>query len=219
MAAVSPSILGADFCHLADVMDIINHSEAELVHLDIMDGVFVPNISFGFPIIKQISGLSARPLDVHLMIVDPDRYITKCREAGAGWVSVHYEACIHLDRVLSHIRELDMKAGIVLNPHTPVSVLEYSLDKADFVLLMSVNPGFGGQEFISSTYRKIKELREMADRQGLKDLKIEVDGGINTENAARLVRAGADILVVGNAVFSSEDPAAVISAVKNSGVI
>lgn len=217
MAVVSPSILGADFCHLADVLDIINRSEAELVHLDVMDGEFVPNISFGFPIIKQISGISAKPLDVHLMITDPDRYINVCRDSGASWVSVHYEACTHLDRVLSHIRELGMKAGIVLNPHTPVSSLEYSLEKADFVLLMSVNPGFGGQKFIPSTYRKIEELREMASRQELTDLKIEVDGGINTENASRLVQAGADILVVGNAVFHSENPVAMISAIRNCG--
>jgi len=215
MAIVSPSILGADFCHLAEVIDIVNHSEAELIHLDVMDGVFVPNISFGFPVIKHISKISEKPLDVHLMIVDPDRYIETCREAGAGWVSVHYEACTHLDRVLSHIKELGMKAGIVLNPHTPVSVLEYSLENADFVLLMSVNPGFGGQKFIPSTYRKIKELRDMADRQGLKNLKIEVDGGVNAENAARLAEAGADILVAGNAVFASDDPAAVISAIRN----
>ncbi len=215
MAVVSPSILGADFCHLAEVIDIVNHSEAELIHLDVMDGVFVPNISFGFPVIKHISKISEKPLDVHLMIMDPDRYIETCKKSGAGWVSVHYEACTHLDRVLSHIKELGMKAGIVLNPHTPVSVLEYSLENADFVLLMSVNPGFGGQKFIPSTYRKIKELRAMADRQELKNLKIEVDGGVNTDNAARLTEAGADILVAGNAVFASDDPAAVISAIRN----
>lgn len=215
MTIVSPSILGADFCHLAEVVDIVNRSEAELIHLDVMDGVFVPNISFGFPVIKNISRISAKPLDVHLMIVDPDRYIAACKDAGAGWVSVHYEACTHLNRVLSHIKESGMKAGIVLNPHTPVSVLEYSIENADFVLLMSVNPGFGGQKFIPSTYRKIEELRKIADRQGLKNLKIEVDGGINTENAAVLAEAGADILVVGNAVFTADDPVSVISAIRN----
>lgn len=212
MVTVSPSILGADFGHLSQVIGTVNSSEAGLIHLDVMDGVFVPNISFGFPVIRHISALSRKPLDVHLMIVDPDRYIQQCRDAGASLVSVHYEACTHLNRVLSHIRELGMKAGVVLNPHTPVSVLEYSLQDADFVLLMSVNPGFGGQKFIPSTYRKIKDLRTLADRTGAGGLEIEIDGGVTVENAGPLADAGADILVAGSAVFKAEDPAAVISA-------
>jgi len=209
---VSPSILGVDFGHLSDAIEIINRSEAEFVHLDVMDGVFVPNISFGFPVIKSIAAISKKRLDAHLMIVNPDRYIQECKNTGCDMVSVHYEACTHLNRVLTGIRELKMKAGVVLNPHTPVSGLEYSVEYADFALLMSVNPGFGGQEFIPSTYRKIKELRRMADRLGLKDFHIEIDGGVNTENAARLVEAGADILVAGNSVFKSSDPEETIAS-------
>ena len=211
---LSPSILGVDFTELRKVLDILNDSEADFLHLDVMDGVFVPNISFGFPVMKSISSRTKKPVDAHLMIIDPDRYIERCEECGCSMVSVHYEACTHLDRVLSHIREHGMKPGIVLNPHTPVSVLEYSVEKADFVLLMSVNPGFGGQKFISSTYRKIEEVRKMTDRLGLKNFHIEIDGGVNPDNALKLIDAGADILVAGNAIFNSPNPAAMISLLK-----
>ncbi len=211
---ISPSILGVDFTELGKVLDIINESEADYIHLDVMDGVFVPNISFGFPIIKSISSHTRKPMDAHLMISDPDRYVERCAECGCSMVSVHYEACTHLDRILSHIREYGMKAGIALNPHTPASVLEYSIEKADFVLLMSVNPGFGGQKFISSTYRKIEEVRKMADRLGLKDFSIEIDGGVNSDNAGKLVDAGAGILVAGNAVFNAPNPSEMIRSLK-----
>ncbi|MBQ0006984.1 MAG: ribulose-phosphate 3-epimerase [Alistipes sp.] len=211
---ISPSILGVDFTELGKVLNIINESEADYIHLDVMDGVFVPNISFGFPVIKSISSHIGKPMDAHLMITDPDRYVERCAECGCSMVSVHYEACTHLDRILSHIREYGMKAGIALNPHTPASVLEYSIEKADFVLLMSVNPGFGGQKFISSTYRKIEEVRKMADRLGLKDFPIEIDGGVNSDNAGKLVNAGAGILVAGNAVFNAPNPSEMIRLLK-----
>jgi len=216
---ISPSILGVDFGHLADSVDMVNRSVAEYIHLDVMDGVFVPNISFGFPVIRSIADICKKKLDAHLMIIDPDRYIDRCSECGCSLVSVHYEACTHLDRVLSHIREKGMKAGVVLNPHTPVCSLEYTVEYADFCLLMSVNPGFGGQKFISSTYRKIEELRKMTDRLGLTQFQIEIDGGVSAGNAGRLVDAGADILVAGNAVFNSSDPIGMIEQIRNEGTI
>lgn len=216
---ISPSILGIDFGHLSDAVDIVNHSSADFIHLDVMDGVFVPNISFGFPVIKSISSISLKKLDTHLMIVNPERYIQKCKDSGCSMVSVHYEACTHLHRVLTQIKELGMTAGVVLNPHTPINGLEYSVEFADFVLLMSVNPGFGGQEFIPSTYRKIEELRRMTDRLGLKEFHIEIDGGVNEENASRLTNAGADILVAGNAVFNSDNPVDMIDRIKIAGTI
>lgn len=216
---ISPSILGIDFSHLSEAVDVVNRSVADFIHLDVMDGVFVPNISFGFPVIKSVSGISQKPLDAHLMIVDPDRYIDECSNSGCSMVSVHYEACTHLDRVLSHIRERGMRAGVVLNPHTPVSSLEFTVEYADFALLMSVNPGFGGQEFIHSTYRKIEDLRKITNRLGLHDFHIEVDGGVSHENALRLTEAGADILVAGNAVFHSSDPISSIEQIRNAGEI
>jgi len=216
---ISPSILGIDFGHLSDAVDIVNHSSADFIHLDVMDGVFVPNISFGFPVIKSISSISLKKLDTHLMIVNPERYIQKCKDSGCSMVSVHYEACTHLHSVLTQIKELGMTAGVVLNPHTPITGLEYSVEFADFVLLMSVNPGFGGQEFIPSTYRKIEELRRMTDRLGLKEFHIEIDGGVNEENASRLTNAGADILVAGNAVFNSDNPVDMIDRIKIAGTI
>lgn len=216
---ISPSILGVDFAHLSEAVDAVNRSVADFIHLDVMDGVFVPNISFGFPVIRSVAEISEKPLDAHLMIIDPDRYIDECFKSGCSMVSVHYEACTHLDRVLSHIREKGMKAGVVLNPHTPVSSLEYSVEYADFALLMSVNPGFGGQEFIPSTYRKIENLKKMTDRLGLRDFHIEIDGGVCRDNARKLAEAGADILVAGNAVFKSADPMAAIEQIRDAGEI
>lgn len=209
---VSPSILGTDFTRLGETVDLINASPAEMIHLDVMDGVFVPNISYGFPVITSIAKHSTKILDAHLMITDPDRYVNLCSEIGIRCLSVHYEVCTHLHRVLSHIREKDMKAGVALNPHTPVSALEYSLEYADYVLLMGVNPGFGGQKFIENTVHKTADLRKRIDSLGLK-VQIEIDGGVSESNAQILADAGADILVTGNAVFSSENPTKVIDAI------
>ncbi len=212
---IAPSVLSANFLNLKADLDMLENSKADLVHCDIMDGVFVPNISFGLPVLKAIRAGVSKPLDVHLMIVQPERYIAAFREAGADWLSVHYEASTHLHRTLAEIRQNGMKAGIVLNPHTPVSLLENSLESADFVLLMSVNPGFGGQRFIAETYAKIVRLKEMILQKNLNVL-IEVDGGVDTSNAASLFNAGADILVAGNAVFSHPNPADIIDSLKNS---
>ncbi|MBW7848179.1 MAG: ribulose-phosphate 3-epimerase [Bacteroidales bacterium] len=211
---VAPSLLSADFLNLRHDLDMIAESQADLIHCDIMDGVFVPNISFGMPVLRAIRRCATKPLDVHLMIVQPERYVRDFREAGADWLSVHYEASIHLHRTLSQIRKEGMKAGIVLNPHSPVSLLENSLEEADFVLLMSVNPGFGGQSFIPSTFEKISRLKEMILQKNLKIL-IEVDGGVGLDNAKALYNAGADILVAGNAVFSSKNPKETIAQIKN----
>ena len=210
---LSPSILAGDFTKLGDTIRMINESQADWIHLDVMDGVFVPNISFGFPVIKNIASIAKKPLDAHLMIVDPDRYIGKLHDMGVEYVSVHYEACNHLHRSLQNIQSMGMKAGVAINPHTPVSNLEYILEYADFVLIMSVNPGFGGQSFIENSLRKISELKEMITRKGLNTL-IEVDGGVSLKNAAALKEAGADIIVVGSAITSSPDPIKTITELK-----
>jgi len=210
---VSPSLLAADFGHLENEIRMINKSEADWLHLDIMDGVFVPNISFGFPVIKVAKKVSAKPLDVHLMIIDPDRYLNRFRDAGANNLIVQYEVCTHLNRTVTEIRNLEMKASVAINPHTPVSLLKNVLPYIDMVLIMTVNPGFGGQLFIMESYNKITELRKMIDEGGYNVL-IEVDGGIDTTNAARLIQSGANVLVAGNSVFSSADPVATIRKLK-----
>jgi ribulose-phosphate 3-epimerase len=210
---VSPSLLAADFGNLQKEVSMVNRSQADWIHLDIMDGVFVPNISFGFPVIEYIRNNAEKPLDIHLMIVDPDRYITRFHEAGASVLTVQYEACIHLHRTVSEIRTLGMKAGVALNPHTPVSFLKNILPYLDMVLIMTVNPGFGGQSFIMESYRKIAELKEMI-LNGSQSVLIEVDGGIDTTNARTLVEAGVNVLVAGNSVFSSRDPLETIRRLK-----
>jgi ribulose-phosphate 3-epimerase len=210
---LSPSLLAADFGNLARDVGIINNSQADWIHCDIMDGVFVPNISFGFPVIEHVKKNAAKPLDVHLMIVDPDRYLTRFRDAGADILTVQYEACNHLHRTVNEIRRLGMKAGVAVNPHTPVSLLAYTLQFIDMVLIMTVNPGFGAQTFIEESYNKIAELRKMIDTGGYKVL-IEVDGGIGTGNARKLVETGVNVLVAGNSVFSSPDPAETIRRLK-----
>ncbi len=211
---IAPSILTSDFTRLGETIDMLNSSQCDYIHLDVMDGVFVPNISFGFPVIRNIAKRAEKPLDVHLMIVDPDRYVSVLRDASPEYVTVHYEACTHLHRSLQNIRANGMKAGVVLNPHTPVSSLEYIVEYCDMIVLMSVNPGFGGQSFIESTYRKISETREMLLRVGSHAL-IEIDGGVNLTNAAALRDAGADVVVTGNAVFASEDPVATVELFKS----
>jgi ribulose-phosphate 3-epimerase len=210
---VSPSILTADFGNLEKEIRMLNSSLADWIHLDIMDGVYVPNISFGFPVITKVKQISEKPLDVHLMIVDPDRYLSDFRDAGADNLTVHFEACTHLQRTVTEIRSLGMRAGVALNPHTPVAMLKNILPYIDMVLIMTVNPGYGGQSFIMDSYNKIIELRKMIDRAG-HGVMIEVDGGIDTKNAAKLVKSGVDVLVAGNIVFSSEDPAGTIERLK-----
>jgi ribulose-phosphate 3-epimerase len=211
---VSPSILAADFGNLEDAIRLVNRSEADWIHCDIMDGVFVPNISFGFPVIEYVKKIAEKPLDVHLMIIDPDRYLTRWKETGADNLTVQYEACTHLHRTVTEIRRLGMKASIALNPHTPVSLLKNILPYIDMVLIMTVNPGFGGQSFIMESYNKIADLREMIDRSSY-DVLIEVDGGIDTGNARKLIETGVNVLVAGNSVFSSKDPAETIRRLKN----
>lgn len=202
---ISPSMLAADFVNLQADIEMINRSEADWLHCDVMDGSYVPNISFGFPVLKAVKRVCRKPLDVHFMIVHPERYIGMTAELGAMMMSVHYEAVTHLDRVVHEIREAGMKAGVVLNPATPVSVLEDIITEVDLVLLMSVNPGFGGQKFIENTISRVKRLRRLIDEAGSKAL-IEVDGGVNGETAPRLVAAGTDVLVSGSYVFQSPDP-------------
>ena len=211
---ISPSLLSADFSHLADDMDMLNRSEADWIHLDIMDGVFVPNISFGFPVLKHVSRLTRKPLDVHLMIVQPEKFIPEVKALGAHVMNVHYEACPHLHRVVQQIRDAGMQPAVTINPATPVSLLKDIVSDVYMVLVMGVNPGFGGQKFIEHTVDKVRELRELLNRTGSEAL-IEADGGVNLETGARLVEAGADILVVGNAIFSATDPMKAIWALKN----
>jgi ribulose-phosphate 3-epimerase len=210
---VSSSLLSADFGNLEKDILMVNSSQADWIHLDIMDGVFVPNLSFGFPVIESVKRFAKKPLDVHLMIVEPDRYLTRFYESGANILTVQYEACKHLNRTVTEIRKLGMKAGVALNPHTPVSLLKNILPYIDMVLIMTVNPGFGGQSFIGESYNKITELRGMIDK-GSFDVMIEVDGGIDTENASRLIQKGVNVLVAGNTIFGSKDPAGTILKLK-----
>lgn len=213
MKLIAPSLLSANFLQLESELEMLNQSEADWFHLDVMDGVFVPNISFGLPVIEAVHRVATKPLDVHLMIVQPERYIDAFAKAGADILTVHIEACTHLHRCLQQIRESGMKAGVVLNPHSPVSMLEDILPSCDLVLLMSVNPGFGGQKFIPETFQKIERLRMMIDNRGLSTL-IEVDGGVNLNNAKDLFNAGANVLVAGNAVFNANNPMEVIHNLK-----
>ena len=210
---VSPSLLAADFLNLKDEIEMINNSQADWLHMDIMDGVFVPNISFGFPVLEAVSKVCKKPLDVHFMIVHPEQYIEQTAKLGAMMMNVHYETCTHLHRTVQQIHAAGMKAGVTLNPSTPVSMLKDIIYDVDMVLLMSVNPGFGGQKFIENTIRKVKRLRKMIDDAGTHTL-IEIDGGVQGETAPRLVKAGADVLVSGSYVFKSADPHATIEALK-----
>jgi ribulose-phosphate 3-epimerase len=213
---VAPSILSADFGNLQRDIEMINKSEADWFHVDIMDGVFVPNISFGFPVMEALVKHANKPLDVHLMIVKPEEYIERFAKAGAGVITVHYEACTHLHRIVQSIHDAGCKACVALNPHTPVSLLTDILSDLDMVLIMSVNPGFGGQKFIPNTLNKIQELRSMASRVN-PGLLIEIDGGVSVHNIPEMVAAGADVFVAGNAVFSASSPVEMISSLKNAG--
>ncbi len=214
---VSPSLLSADFLHLERDIEMINNSDADWLHLDIMDGVFVPNISFGFPVMEAVAKVCKKPLDVHFMIVHPEQYIERTARLGAMLMNVHLEACTHLHRTIQEIHQAGMKAGVTLNPSTPVSALEDIIGDVDLVLLMSVNPGFGGQKFIPNTINKVSRLRELIARSGSKAL-IEVDGGVQNETAPRLVKAGADVLVSGSYIFGAENPTEVIKSLKNTAL-
>ena len=210
---ISPSILSADFAHLSKDMEMINRSEADWVHIDIMDGVFVPNISFGFPVLKFVAELTSKPLDVHLMIVQPEKFIPEVKALGADIMNVHYEACPHLHRVIQQIKEAGMKPAVTINPATPVALLQDIIQDVYMVLIMSVNPGFGGQKFIEHSLTKVRELRSLIDTTGSKAL-IQVDGGVNLETGAKLIEAGADVLVAGNAIFGATHPEEVIKQMK-----
>lgn len=216
MKALSVSMLSADFGRLNEEVELVNAGAADLFHLDIMDGRFVPNISYGFPVVKAIAAKARKPLDAHLMMVEPERYIESFHALGVAYLSVHYEACIHLNRTLQHIRSTGMKAGVAINPHTPASLLADSLHAADFILIMSVNPGFGGQAFIERSLHKIAALKNMIVREKAAAL-IEVDGGVATHNAGSLYAAGADILVAGNAIFGADDPLRAMAELKGAG--
>jgi ribulose-phosphate 3-epimerase len=210
---VSPSLLAADFGNINRDMEMINRSDADMIHLDVMDGVFVPNISFGFSVIEAVAKVSKKPLDVHLMVVHPEKWIDKLKSIGATYVNVHQEACVHLDRVIYAIHQAGMKAAVTLNPSTPVAMLEDVIADLDMVLLMSVNPGFGGQKFIPNTLAKVRRLRKMIAESGSKAI-IEIDGGVNAETGKQLAEAGADVLVAGSYVFGSQDPIGAISSLK-----
>ena len=213
MTIVSPSLLAADFLHLDNEIEMINRSEAEWLHLDVMDGLFVPNISFGFPVLEAVAKKCTKALDVHYMIVHPEQYIKQTAKLGAMMMNVHYETCTHLHRTIQEIHDAGMKAGVTLNPSTPVSVLEDIIKDVDMVLLMSVNPGFGGQKFIENTINKVKRLRKLIEEKGANTL-IEVDGGVQGETAPRLVAAGVDVLVSGSYVFKSATPEAIIHSLR-----
>lgn len=213
---ISPSLLSANFYNLEEDIQMINNSEADWLHIDVMDGVFVPNISFGFPVIESIQSKCNKPLDVHLMIVEPDKYVERFAKAGAAIINVHYEACTHLHRTIQNIKAQGVKAAVTLNPHTPVCLLEDIIADLDMVLLMSVNPGYGGQKFIPQTVEKVRALKAMIERKNLSTI-IEVDGGVNLQTGQELISAGADALVAGNFVFKSENPEETIAELKKLG--
>ena len=216
MAIIAPSLLTADFLKLGEEIDMINESEADWFHLDVMDGMFVPNISYGMPIISQIRARAKKICDVHLMVVEPQRYLEAFKKSGADYLTVHYETGYHLHRTLTSIRALGMKAGLAINPHTPVEMVKDIIGEVDMLLVMSINPGFGGQQFLPHTYTKIRQARQLINEAGSNTL-IEIDGGVTLENAASIIDAGADVLVAGNTVFASSDPAATIKRLKQIG--